>query len=686
MVLIMVVSIIFVLLMSFWGVSTEKSIGMMLSFTSVPLLCTIASLLFLLEKKKKKRKKEVLYILNNTPILYAREEIVLDGNGVITDLIFRSVNEYFTETLMPREACIGKSGYEVFPDSMSLFLEKSNLAKRTKKPVDFQYYFPGNDVFYAIKVVPVADGQYMDFFCLDRTRLYKARKEFKTFSEKMALALEVSQVYAWVWNIDGHKGDCQVITRDKAGKIVYNNVPVEENAVFSHIESEDRARVRKEADDLIAGKIPVMKVEYRMTPIATGHNELEWVESTAIVGERDADGRPLTLVGSLQIITHRKKIENELMVAKAREEEANKLKSAFLANMSHEIRTPLNAIVGFSDLIVNEQDENKRNKYAQIINSNNKLLLRLIEDILDLAKVEAGTMEFTISEFDLNKLMDDLNSMLQLRLETKKQVRLSYKCGLERCVIRSDYNRLTQIISNLVTNAIKFTDRGAINIGYELRNDMLWFYVSDTGCGISKDKQNSIFDRFVKLNDFKQGFGLGLSICKSIVDSLGGEIGIESEAGKGSTFWFTIPYTPVSQTEKDAADTRDAGGHSSDKINILVAEDNESNYELVSAILADDYNLLHAWNGRQAVEMFKKYNPQIILMDINMPEMDGYEATKVIRKLSTTVPILALTAYAYASDEKLILASGMNSYMSKPINAQQLCVRINSLLDECAAK
>lgn len=599
MILIMVVSITVVLFMSLWGMSAEENSEKILLFTPLPLLCVIASLLRLLEKKAQKEKEKVLNTFNNMPILYAREEIVLDENGVVVDLIFTSVNDRFVENIMWREDCIGKSGREVFPDSFSLFLEESNLAKQTGKPVNFQYYFPINDTFYEITAVPVEDGRFMDFFCMDCTRLYRVRRELKEFSEKMALALEVSQVFSWCWNIDEHNGDCQIITRDETGKLVYDSVLIKEDEVLSHIDSNDRIRVRKAVDDLIAGRTHIMKEEYRTNPVATGHNN----------------------------------------------------------------------------------DENKRNKYVHIIESNNELLLRLVSDILDLSKVEAGAMEYTHSEFDLNKLMEDMNGTLQLRLDKKKQVVLSYKCGLKQCVIRSERNRLTQLVTNLVTNAIKFTEHGTINFGYELRNDMLRFYVSDTGCGISKDKQKDVFNRFVKLNDFKQGFGLGLPICKSIVNALGGEIGVESEAGKGSTFWFTIPYVPVEKTVKTDAPVRITVASPSAKSNILVAEDNESNYELVSAILSDDYNLFHAWNGRQAIEMFKECNPQLILMDINMPEMDGYEATRAIRKLSTDIPILALTAYAYASDEERILASRMNAYMSKPVNAQQLCIRIDSLLN-----
>lgn len=679
MILIMVVSITVVLFMSLWSMSAKENSEKILLFTPLPLLCVIASLLRLLLKAQKEKE---LRLINTMPLFYMREETVLDENGKIVDLIYRDVNDRFATEILKREDCIGKFNSELFPDSMPIFLQNSNLAKQTEKPVNFQYYYSDNDTFFEIMVLPSEEGRSMEYFCMDCTRLYRVRRELKEFSEKMALALEVSNVYPWRWNIDKQNGDCQTITRDETGKLVYDNVFIKEDEVFSHIDSNDRMRVRKAVDDLIAGRTHIMKEEYRTNPVATGHNNLEWVEATAVVGERDSDGRPVSLVGSLQIITRRKKMEEELILAKAHAEESNKLKSAFLANMSHEIRTPLNAIVGFSGLIVNEKDENKRNKYVQVIESNNELLLKLIGDILDLSKVEAGSMEYTHSEFDLNKLMEEMNGTLQLRLDRKKQVVLSYTCGLEKCVIRSERNRLMQLVTNLVTNAIKFTDSGTINLGYELQNDMLRFYVSDTGCGISKDKQKDVFNRFVKLNDFKQGFGLGLTICKSIVNDLGGEIGVESEEGKGSTFWFTIPYIPVEKAVKaDTPVVHVKAGNLSSKNNILVAEDNESNYELISAILSDDYNLFHAWNGRQAIEMFKECNPQLILMDINMPEMDGYEATRAIRRLSTEIPILALTAYAYASDEERILASGMNAYMSKPVNAVQLRKRIESLLN-----
>lgn len=679
MILIMVVSITVVLFMSLWGMSAEGDTEKILLFTPLSLLCVIAFLLRLLLKAQKEK---VLRLINTMPLFYIREETVLDQSGKIVDLIYRDVNDRFASEIIRREECIGKFDSELFPDSMQIFLQNCNLAKQTEKPVNFQYYYPGNDTFFEIMVLSSKEGRFMEFFCMDCTKLHRARKELTEFSEQMALALEISNVYPWRWNIDKRNGDCQIITRDDTGKLVYDSVLIKEDEVFSRIDSSDRMRVRKAVDDLITGRTHIMKEEYRTSPVSTGHNSLEWVETTAIVGERDSDGRPISLVGSLQIITHRKKMEVELAFSKNREEAVNKLESDFLANMSYELRTPLNAIVGFSGLIVTEKDDNKRKKYVQIIESSNELLLKLVDDILGLSKIETGAITPNYSEFDLNKLIEELKDALQPQMNTQKPVVMSCKYGLKQCVIRSERNRLAQLVTNLVTNAIKFTNRGTINIGYELQNNMLRFYVSDTGCNISIDKKKDIFNQSVEQGDFKQESGFDLPLCKNIVDALGGEIGVESEAGKGFSFWFTIPYVPVEKTVKTNAPAVPVKAISPfSKSNILVAEDNESNYELVSAILSDDYNLFHAWNGRQAIEMFKECNPQLILMDINMPEMDGYEATRVIRRLSTDIPILALTAYAYASDEERILASGMNAYMSKPVNAVQLRKRIDSLLN-----
>lgn len=321
-----------------------------------------------------------------------------------------------------------------------------------------------------------------------------------------------------------------------------------------------------------------------------------------------------------------------------------------------------------------------KQEYINIIESNNTLLLQLISDILDLSKIEAGTLDFSYSNVELNDILSEIESVVRYRTETSGVQLIAHK-GLPSCPIKTEKNRLMQVLNNLLNNASKFTSQGSITFGYELCGRELYFYIKDTGCGIPADKVNSIFGRFVKLNSFVQGTGLGLSICQTIVEHMGGRIGVESEEGKGSTFWFTIPYQPADADNKKE-DKHQPISVQKDKLTILVAEDNESNYRLFQSILKREYNLVHAWDGKEAVNLYKLHNPQIILMDINMPVMDGYEATREIRKLSLDVPIIAVTAFAYASDEQRVMENGFDGYMAKPISAPQLRQQIAAILQK----
>ena len=239
--------------------------------------------------------------------------------------------------------------------------------------------------------------------------------------------------------------------------------------------------------------------------------------------------------------------------------------------MSHEIRTPLNAIVGFSGILALSDSEQEKQEYVGIIENNNALLLQLIGDILDLSKIEAGTLEFVYSDFDLNELMQEKERVMRMRLKTDR-VELAFERPLAECPIRSERNRLSQLLINLISNAIKFTKQGSIRFGYELRGQEIYCYVTDTGCGIPQDKKDSVFGRFVKLNHFEQGTGLGLSICHTIVRHMGGRIGVESEEGKGSTFWFTIPYTPATLRPEDEPEERPLVAVEKDKLTVLIAD------------------------------------------------------------------------------------------------------------------
>ena len=384
-----------------------------------------------------------------------------------------------------------------------------------------------------------------------------------------------------------------------------------------------------------------------------------------------------TIANGLSNIAYHK---YQLFQANIEIEKANRMKSDFLANMSHEIRTPLNAIIGFSNILAAAEEEQEKQEYINIIESNNTLLLQLISDILDLSKIEAGTLEFCYSNVELNDIISEIESVTRYRTESNG-IQLIVQKGLPSCLIRTEKNRLMQVLNNLLNNASKFTSQGSITFGYKLCDKELYFYVKDTGCGIPADKVNSIFGRFVKLNSFVQGTGLGLSICQTIVEHMGGRIGVESEEGKGSTFWFTIPYQPAA-AENKKEEEHQLISVQKDKLTILIAEDNESNYRLFQSILKREYNLVHAWDGKEAVNLYKLHTPQIILMDINMPVMDGYEATREIRKLSLDVPIIAVTAFAYASDEQRAMENGFDGYMAKPISAPQLRQQIAAILQK----
>lgn len=627
-------------------------------------------------------KKRKLMIIDNMPVLYLYVELVLGDDGNVVDTLLRDVNLHMISDFMLPQHFIGKSGNDVLPKSMQQLFYFINIALHKKSSITFVYYYKEVNRYYEMVINPTADGQYADIFCIDRTVLHKMQSQLRNANKKLAMAIDVASITPWHWDLRERTIHCQLdcVMVDEEKEERTSDVSESEEQFFASIVKEDRERVRKVLDDLVAKRVNKVREEYRMLHIQKGRKRIDWVETQATVEAYDSDNKPISLIGSMQVITRRKKMERELITAKEHADEANRLKSAFLANMSHEIRTPLNAIVGFSQILVSTDDTEEKKEYINIIENNNQLLLQLISDILDLSKVEAGTMEFVYSKFNLNDMMDELENTCRMRMYPDRNVNLVCCKGLPECYVYSEHNRLSQVIINLVTNAIKFTNEGSITFGYEKRGDsMLYFYVTDTGCGIPKDKLDKVFERFAKLDKFAQGTGLGLAISKALVNYMGGEIGVVSEQGKGSTFWFTTPYKPTQIPVKAQANIVSEALHQ-DKVNILVAEDNASNYKLVETILHKDYNLHHAWDGKETVEMFSKCNPQMVLMDINMPVMNGYEAAQEIRKMSKSVPIVALTAYAYASDEHKALEVGMDAYMSKPLNAKKLKEMVNTMV------
>ena len=364
-------------------------------------------------------------------------------------------------------------------------------------------------------------------------------RQAQDLNQKYQLVLKASNMMTWIWDVKEARLECNNIyltQRSIRDKGTDGQFSMSADEFYSGIHPEDLEQMQDAINKLIAGESISIDEEIRYLD-DTGL-EYTWIEIFAIVGKTDPEGKSAYLTGGTTLINQRKKMEQELR-DKEKIEESNRLKSAFLANMSHEIRTPLNAIVGFSNLLAETCHSEETREFCEIIETNNELLLQLVNDILDLSKIEAGQMDFIYSEFNVSTLFRSLYQTFQSRV--KDGVTLYCEIPEQDCVIYSEKNRLTQVITNFLTNACKFTFQGAIRMGYKEREDGLYFYVKDTGKGIERKNLPHVFERFAKFDSFIQGTGLGLSICQTILENLHGKIGVESEEGKGSTFWFTIP-------------------------------------------------------------------------------------------------------------------------------------------------
>ncbi len=403
----------------------------------------------------------------------------------------------------------------------------------------------------------------------------------------------------------------------------------------------------------------------------------------------DSNGKLTGIIGISSDITERKLAEKELIGAKERAQESDRLKTAFLHNISHEIRTPMNAIVGFSGFL-NDPDltPEKRNDFIKIIIQSSDQLLAIIDDIMRIASIESGQETIQEDEININLICKLINEQFSPKAN-EKSITLSLKTPLadDEAIIFTDATKLTQILTNLIGNAFKFTRQGYINFGYKVKGKQLEFYVGDSGIGIAKDMQEKIFNRFrqVETSDTRYfgGSGLGLSISKAYVEMLGGKMWLSSELGKGSVFYFTTPYkrsNPKKMPETPSVNGLNFEFDSSKTI--LIAEDKDSNFILLEEMLSDfKINIIRALNGVEAVKMCKS-NPNIdlVLMDIIMPEMDGYEATKRIKEFNPNLPIIAQSAYINESDRLKALSNGCCDFISKPISKNMLLSKINEQL------
>jgi len=447
---------------------------------------------------------------------------------------------------------------------------------------------------------------------------------------------------------------------------------------INRLHSEDKDRVDKYFHDYLEGLIPNYQTEFRLS---TKSGQWKWILSSGKIVARDEEGKPLRMLGTHTDITRQKMVEEELKKAWVRAEEADRLKTAFLHNISHEIRTPMNAIVGFANLLEQEvEDDEKRKHYTDIICMSSNQLLCIITDLINIATIEAGQEKVNESATEINKLIQSLYNQYEYKIDTDL-ISFTFKTPLsdEKAVIYTDETKLLQIFSNLIGNAIKFTKLGSIQFGYEKLDNFLKFYVIDTGIGIPAEFHSEIFERFCQANNNISrnygGTGLGLAISKSYVELMGGKIWLESEPSKGSAFYFTIPYKPIEINK--TTNTKNiiiSENYISTPKKIMIAEDEEFNYMLIEELLLGlNFTLLRAKNGLEAIEICKM-DPYIdlVLMDIKMPIMNGYEATQQIKKMRPKLPVIALTAYTQQSDRERAMDNGCDDYISKPIIYDQL--------------
>jgi PAS domain S-box-containing protein len=437
---------------------------------------------------------------------------------------------------------------------------------------------------------------------------------------------------------------------------------------------------KQKAKNLVAELLQHNKdVYYHEGKIRTKDNEILHVLSHIMLA-KDKQGQLKGISVLSENVTGKNAIIAKLKEAKEKAEESNRLKSVFLQNVSHEIRTPMNAIIGFISLLKDSPvDEETRYQFYEIINKGGERLIATVNDLIDISQIETQQIKVNKTAFSISELLSTLlYGSNALSAQSNNKVICASNYLNTKTILLTDRNLLTSIFSNLLNNAMKFTTNGTIEIGSKDKGNEIVFFVKDTGIGIPENRLEAVFDRFVQadltLSRSHEGFGLGLSIAKAYAQMLGGDLWVESEEGKGSTFFFNIPKDEIVADKAETNTPEDKEKRLKQYSKILVAEDDEMNYLFLKNLLEHmGFGIVHAWNGEEAVEMLRNDDDiSLVLMDIKMPVMSGEEATRQIRTFNQDIPIIAQTAYAMPSDRSKLLEIGCNDYISKPIVTDSL--------------
>ena len=596
---------------------------------------------------------------------------IYDKNGNMSDCIYEDMNRVYEEfTALKKETAIGEKISEMLPGTEPEWFKTFGEVAKKRNPITFEMYHKQSKKYYSVFAYNSKKDEFSAIF-EDITERKQAEQEIEESKEKYRGLSEAA---------------FECIFLSEKGICIQQNLSAEKKFGYSNEEA-----IGRKGADWIAP-------EYReivMNNILAGYEQP--YEALAI--KKDGTTFPCMLQGkmmhykgkavrvtSLSDITERKHAEEELVIAKDKAEESDRLKSAFLANMSHEIRTPMNGILGFANLLKEpELSIHQQKEYVRIIERSGVRMLNIINDIIDISKIEAGLTKLNIKESNINQQIEYIYTFFKPEIEGKGMT-ISYRSTLpdKESIIKTDREKVFSILTNLVKNAIKYSKDGEIKIGYILKGDYIEFYVRDSGIGIHKDRQKAIFERFIQadIEDkmAQQGAGLGLSISKAYVEMLGGKIWVESEEGVGSTFYFTLPYQINSEEILKVSDFAPTEGKENNirNLKILIAEDDEPSEMLISIIVKEfSTEVIKAKTGKEVVEMCRKNSDiNLILMDIQMPDMNGYEATRQIRQFNKEVIIIAQTAYGLMGDREKSIEAGCNEYIAKPINKTELLALI----------
>ncbi len=533
----------------------------------------------------------------------------------------------------------------------------------------FELQTPNGPLYLRHTFVPAIIDNHKEILCVvhNATVIMTQQKETERSNFKSQLLIGGGGLVPWEYNVRErrHKFDKRIESIGTVADI---------NDFLSHVDKKHRPQMQSYYDKMDQGVDFTVEIDY--TYFSPEKDEPIYFKTYFTPYIFDKNGKVAQYVGYTKNITETTLLIDALDTAKQNAEKADRLKSQFLANMSHEIRTPLNAIVGFSEMISYARSPEEMQKWQKHIYTNSDMLLMLINDILDLSKIESGNMKIVNENFDFSKFFNELAINHKSRLSSTK-VNFIVSNDYSSLIINSDKGRIAQIINNYVTNAIKHTSEGYIKLGYELIDDNLKIYVEDTGKGISPENQKKLFARFEKLDDTTQGTGLGLAIIKAMVTLMNGTCGCVSSEGKGSLFWASIPVdvTIAKQIDSKSKQIEEPITNTESipikRAKILVAEDNESNFILLKSML-EGFDITHAYNGIQAIELLKVNTYDAIIMDIRMPELSGDDAITQIRLTGNSTPIIVATANAFDSDRQYALQIGANDFLCKPIRRTTL--------------